>query len=334
MPTSDVFNSEAFSLVSLTDSINKLPFKAGRIGAMNLFETQGVPTTTVVVEEINGILSLIPSAPRGAPGTLAPTSRRKARSLAIPHIPFEDIVRAEDVQNVRKFGTEDQVATAADIVNAKLERMRQSHELTLEWLRAGALKGIVVDGDGSTTLYNLFTEFNMAAPAVVDFLLGTTTTALGDILIGVKEQIEDALGDAQYDHIHAFCGSQFFRKFIEHTDVKYAYQYYQNGAMLLNDPRAGFEYKGVILEVYRGKVAGVPFVASGDARFFPVGVPGLFRTYFAPGDFMETANTLGLEVYAKQEALPFNRGIRLHTQSNPLPICTRPGVLIRGYSSN
>jgi hypothetical protein len=30
------------------------------------------------------------------------------------------------------------------------------------------------------------------------------------------------------------------------------------------------------------------------AYFFPVGVPGLFRQYNAPVDFVETANTIGL----------------------------------------
>ena len=55
-----------------------------------------------------------------------------------------------------------------------------------------------------------------------------------------------------------------------------------------------------------------------------------FRTYFAPADFNETANTLGLPLYAKQEPRKFGRGTDLHTQSNPLPICLRPEVLVKG----
>jgi hypothetical protein len=54
-----------------------------------------------------------------------------------------------------------------------------------------------------------------------------------------------------------------------------------------------------------------------------------FQTLFAPADFIETVNTLGLELYAKQEERKFGRGIDLHAQSNPLPICYRPGVLVK-----
>ena len=54
-----------------------------------------------------------------------------------------------------------------------------------------------------------------------------------------------------------------------------------------------------------------------------------FATYFAPADFNETVNTLGQALYAKQEPRKFERGTDLHTQSNPLPMCHRPGVLVK-----
>ncbi|HNN17418.1 MAG TPA: major capsid protein, partial [Giesbergeria sp.] len=34
-------------------------------------------------------------------------------------------------------------------------------------------------------------------------------------------------------------------------------------------------------------------------------------------------------LYAKQEPRKFDRGTDLHTQSNPLPMCHRPGVLVK-----
>jgi hypothetical protein len=46
---------------------------------------------------------------------------------------------------------------------------------------------------------------------------------------------------------------------------------------------------------------------------------------------VETANTIGLPPYAKQTAdQQFARWVMLHVKSNPLPICTRPRVLIKG----
>ncbi|MEZ5455082.1 MAG: major capsid protein [Lysobacteraceae bacterium] len=64
-------------------------------------------------------------------------------------------------------------------------------------------------------------------------------------------------------------------------------------------------------------------------RVFPTGTIDTFATYFAPADFNETVNTLGQPLYAKQEPRKFDRGTDLHTQSNPLPMCHRPGVLIK-----
>ena len=47
-----------------------------------------------------------------------------------------------------------------------------------------------------------------------------------------------------------------------------------------------------------------------------------------PADFNEAVGTVGQEYYAKQEPRKFGRGVDIHTQSNPLPLCMRPEVLV------
>ena len=42
MPALDIFGSSAFTMVSLTDAINKMPFVPGWIGQLGLFREQGV----------------------------------------------------------------------------------------------------------------------------------------------------------------------------------------------------------------------------------------------------------------------------------------------------
>ena len=71
------------------------------------------------------------------------------------------------------------------------------------------------------------------------------------------------------------------------------------------------------------------FIAAGEAHAFPVGTIDTFGTYVAPADFNETVNTLGQPLYAKQDSRKFELGTDLHTQSNPLPMCHRPGVLVK-----
>ena len=76
------------------------------------------------------------------------------------------------------------------------------------------------------------------------------------------------------------------------------------------------------------------FIADDECRFFPIGVAGLFQNWYAPADYMAAVNTLGLPRYAKLIPDLDDKGAALQAQSNPLPICTIPAVLRRGFTSN
>ena len=53
------------------------------------------------------------------------------------------------------------------------------------------------------------------------------------------------------------------------------------------------------------------------------------QTIYAPADYIETVNTVGLPFYAKQQLMDFDKGVEIETQSNPLCINTRPRTVIR-----
>lgn len=97
----DIFNNEAFSVTSLTDAINELKFKPGRIGEMGLFSVSGVDTTTIAIEKKGEILTLVPPTPRGGPGVTLAKGKRELRKLDVPHFEVNDAVMAEEVQGVR-----------------------------------------------------------------------------------------------------------------------------------------------------------------------------------------------------------------------------------------
>jgi hypothetical protein len=70
-------------------------------------------------------------------------------------------------------------------------------------------------------------------------------------------------------------------------------------------------------------------VNADQAQLVPEGVPELFKSAFAPADYMETVNTLGIPYYSKLETMPFGKGVAGEAQSNPLHLCTRPLAIIR-----
>ncbi len=225
----------------------------------------------------------------------------------------------------------------------KLQTMKNRHDITLEHLRAGALQGTIKDADGST-IYNLFTEFGITQ-TVEDFAFGTATTDVAGRIRAVKRDIEKALQGEVSTGVLFLCSDAWYDAFVKHDTVKDAFKYYQvNGQNLAGDYR-GFDAAGLRIgnpfsfgEAVFINYSGFAKDAAGNTRYFipqneaiafPLGTQQTFRTYFAPADFNETANTIGLPVYAKQEERKFQRGWDIHTQSNPLPLCARPEVLIR-----
>jgi len=330
------FKNDAFNMVALTAAINKIPNNYGRLEQLNLFPAVGVRTRTILVEEMNGVLNLLPTQPVGAPGTLGTQGKRKVRSFVIPHIPHDDVVLPEEVQGIRAFGSESEMEAIATVIAQKLETMRNKHAITLEWLRMGALKGVILDADGST-LYNLYTEFDIT-PKTVNFALNNAATDVLAKVLEVKRHIEDNLKGEFMTGVMCLCSPSFYDALTGHAKVKEAFMYFQRSQNLGGDYRTGFTFGGVTFEEYRGQATdanGVvrKFIEDDEAHFFPVGTANTFRTFFAPADFNETANTIGLPLYAKQEPRKFDRGTDLHTQSNPLPICLRPEVLVKGTKS-
>ena len=94
------------------------------------------------------------------------------------------------------------------------------------------------------------------------------------------------------------------------------------------DPKGKFRFADIEWEEYRGSVGGNDFVAANEAYLYPTGAD-IFKTWFAPADFVETVNTIGLPRYAKQKVMDFEKGVLIHTQSNPLPINLNPTSVIR-----
>ncbi|MEZ0191175.1 major capsid protein [Ralstonia solanacearum] len=326
------FSNPAFSMASMTAAINLIPNRYGKLEAMNLFAPKPVRTRQIIVEQREGVLTLLPTLPPGSPGTVGTRGRRNVRSFVIPHIPHDDVVLPESVQGLRAFGSDTELESVSAVMAERLETMRNKHAITLEHLRMGALKGEILDADGST-LYNLFEEFRIQQK-VVSFELGADKTEVRNKCTDVLGMIEDALLGEVTTGAHCLCSTDFFKALVSQKTVKEAYSRWREGVMLINDVRNGFEFGGITFEEYRGKASDATgkvhsFIAPGEAHVFPLGTLDTFATYFAPADFNETVNTLGQPMYAKQEPRKFDRGTDVHTQANPLPMCLRPGVLVK-----
>jgi Phage major capsid protein E len=337
MASLDVFSQDAFGVVQLTDSINKMKFVPGFLGQMGIFMESPVSQTTIMIEEMNGLLSLVSPSPRGGPGATEDKVRRSARALVVPHFERDDAINADEVQGVRAFGSETETETIQGKLADRLQIHSQALAATQEYSRIGAIKGVVTYADSSTL--NLFTEFGVGAnsEAFLDLEAGSPTDGvLRKLIAGAVRTIANGLEGTPYSSIWALCGDTFFDDLTNHPDVVETFKNW-NAAQ---DLRAGFvqavngafsapfPFGGVNWVNYRGSVGGTDYIDADLAYGFPAS-PGLFRTYYAPADYIETVNTMGQRLYARQYEAPNGKRVNLEVQMNALDICTRPGALLK-----
>lgn len=334
MPGMDVFSSSAFTMQSLTQRLLDAPHVPSRLRQMALFESDGVFTTDFSVERQANTLRLVPVSARNGPATQNAKDSRTLTKLSTVRVAMEDSVTADEVQNVRAFGSESELETLQTEIDRRNERMGNSIDATEEYHRMGALKGQILDADGSTVLVDLFTTFGVSAQSELDSDLDNGSPANGALrkhCHAIQRLIRDELGGLPYQRIHVLSSSEYFDDLVSHSQVQDMFkatpQAYRLGEGLVG---ASIDFGGITFEEYRGNVSSVAFIAANKALAFPVGVPGLFISRYAPAEYWDTVNTRGLPRYAIMNpdgADPaYKRTLRV--QSQMLHICTRPRVLI------
>lgn len=337
MASMDVFAGEAFQMMSLTEAMNLMPFKPRLLGSLGIFESKPVTTTKVWVESKEGKLHILPTANRGtvAPAGVDSQPDRKGRDFTVPHVPKYMNVIADDIQNIRAFGSESELETIAGVINDRLQQMQDDHDATMEFHRVGALKGIVLDADNSTVIYNYYTEFG-TSQQTSDWTTGTGDPNL--VCMDVTRKIATALGNSTFGQIFALCGNTYFDNVVVHTKTKTSWERWRDGEFLRMSHLGpdwytlatnGFMLQNIMFVNYRGLIGDVTFIPATEAYFFPTQVQGMYKEVIAPADFNETVNTKGKRFYAKMEPMPFDKGMNLHTQHNILYANTRPRAVIK-----
>ena len=320
-----MFNLDKFTLTSLTSAINKAPYKPGQISALGIFEEASIPTTSAQVEIKEGVLRLVPVAPRDAPPSPKNQERRKVITLGVPHVPATATIMASEVQDVRAYGSETNPLSVEAKRNEVIAEMREDIDYTLEFHRLRALHGVFIDINGDQT--NLATTFGVTAPSNVNMELTTSGTKVRAVkCMAIVRAIQAGLKGATYTGIWAGCGENFWEKLIGHPSVEAAYASYEAAVQLRSDPSLPFQFGGVNWFRYRGDSS--VGIHTDKARVFPSGVRGMYLTRFAPANYIEAANMPGLPYYAKAAVMKFDKGVELEAQSNPLNIVTRPEALL------
>jgi Phage major capsid protein E len=335
----DAFSGKTFQQTSLGDAFKIIPNRYSRVRGLNLFRNRPISTTSVQIEKRSGILSLLPTGVRGGnDGAVIRTPKPEADIFPLYHIPAKAFIYADDIQNVRQWGSESQPQMLSDLMTDKMETLVDAFDETEEFMLNMSLQGKLFNAQG-TQLQDWFARFGYTEK-LVDFNFASPTEDMGLKNMEILRHIEDGLMGDTMTGVHALCSEGFFDSYTNHPTVKEAYDKYSSfQEPNRNDVRRGFFHKGITFEEYRGKASVLnadgtftlkKYIPDGEARFFPLGTRQTFETYWGPADYISEANKPGQMRYIRLMPDPGDKFVQLDAQINFLPMCKRPNVLVRG----
>lgn len=351
----DIFNNDAFRMVTMTAAVNKTPYRPDFLGSLGIFTPSPIRTIDAAVAITdNGTIEVVQTSPRGAPPYEQKTQPQNIRSFRTPRIAIGDTIYAHELQGIiarSVMAGGDVNVLLQDLQSEMAYRLdgptglRSKVEATKERMRLGAIAGVVLDKDGST-LYNWPTAFGVSLPTEIAFDLSAASPAPGVLttLIRTTERsIMRAAGAGQQQgtaRLIALCGDTFFDNLVKHADVLPSWNVFQANAATrialgaTDGIRAfsTFTYGNIDWINYRGTDDNSTIAIAADkCKFIPVGIPGLFQEVLAPAETFDYINTLGLPIYVM--VMPDrerNQYVRLETYSYPMYIATRPDLLFSG----
>jgi hypothetical protein len=341
MPILDVFNSDAFTAVSLTAAVDKYGYVPGFLSARpGLIVPVPVRTKEVWIEERANTPALIQTTARGAPPVQKSGDIRDARSWATVRLAIASRIWAEEVQSIRVFGQEQAMKDLQGEVARRQFKMKQDLSLTRENMVLGLVQGIVTDADGST-IRNWATEFGQSLPAEASWntqLNATSGGALREACNTVRRGMLRALkglGGVNV-RIEAICDDVFWDDFVTSEEVR---DNYQAAAALqrINNVGNAFEsytFAGITFHNYRGTDDNSTVaLGSGKCKFYPVDA-GIFQIAYSPAARMEFINTMGQAEYSWIVAdMLRDEWADVEMQSYLLPVCTMPSALYSARSA-
>lgn len=323
MPLShQYFNNRA-----LTDAINLLPKTPRIISDLGIFQQSFKNTTYVEIERGGFAQSLVEAKPRGATGEPVSKWREAPKMFKMLHLPYDDFVGADDVQNIRDFGTVDGIQAVADVVNDKFMIARESFDRTREHAMFGALKGNILNKDGKTILLDVYQEWGETRKEW-QWQLSSDKTDVSNLLDAYVLELNKRMRGESKNGIVAFVSAEFYSQLLTHKSIKDIYARYNQGEVYrINNVEVGFKHKNVHFIVYAEEFESGLKLDDDEGIILPLGTRNSFREYFAPANMVSTVNQKAKPYYASRESLGHDKGYSLHAQCNPLPLVLRPDLV-------
>lgn len=350
MASLDVFNNDAFSITTLSESLQKREYLPTTLGNLGMFQVRRLRTLTGYVERKEGMLSIIPTSERGADPEVLERNTRNAVPFTTVRLAKARRINASELVDVRAYGSESELAQTQQMVAEIQQELNDDLELTMERMRMGAVRGVVIDAD-DTVIEDWYDRFNIKRPSTISLKKTLDPNATGyegdDALMkklnNIHRDMKRSLASLYIPgqtRFHVLVGDEIWDLLTSHPAVHSTYLNWQAAADLRGEVQAPFNqfrFGGFTWENYQGtsdlegNTDDRVQVKPDEARFFPVGARNMFRVAYSPGESFDWIQRPGQRVYSQiVRDQQRNFWVDVEVFSYPMHICQRPEGLREG----
>jgi hypothetical protein len=323
----DIGEGSGWSLNELTDAVSRKPVASRQVSELLDWEEKGIRTKTASIDVKDGQIDVIDDAPYNGVGQELTIEDADTVTISVPSHTATSHVMAEEVGGRRAFGTEAEVETVEMRRQEHVEFHAESHSLTRETDRIGALQALILRRDGSVKR-NLGQAMGKTPTELPSFPWDDVDADVTEYFNELADMLGEQCGSLVINGFLALTTSKLFGKVRANKKRKEELRYVdpkglretQTNGLVINNKVTMVQYSNNFI---------IP--RSGGRRAFPddkiLMLPiarGLYKSYFAPAQTLSLVNSVGLPVYMWSKVDEDDFGLHLKSQSNHLPIVTQP----------
>ena len=312
-------------VVDRTSAIERIPFKQGLIGSLDLYRTEVVRTDTITFDVKETSFAILDDHLRNvAQKNSNEGVPFKMHTLPVPHYPVVKTLGREKLAGVRGFDKESE-EIIGNAIAAELEAQAERHDIHEEYLKAQmTLNGVVVTQNYGTI--DMAAEFGVTRPKQNV----ASASALADLQAAMAKSKKNLLTGGRVQGYILFASPTLFNAIIASPDVLQAYQFSQSGANPLRNELGTvangytmFRYGNVDIVLYddafqNKKGETLTVLAEGKGVLVPRTKLG--ATVYAPASTLSGLGKVGSKRFAQTYRDAKDRYIEVESEQSTLVI--------------